>query len=335
MNSRSGTSPWWLALQRLVGGVVVVWAAVSLLFIVFHILPGSSADALLSGDRLATNSERAQTEHRLGLDRPLIVQYGKYWNGILHGDLGTSFSTGRPVMDMLREAAPASLRLAFWALLFEILLGIGVAVLVHRRRHMRNVASGVAVLFIAVPIFVSGYLFQIFLAVYPAQHHWPEWTRLDVQGIGDDTWFAFIPTGGEWRALLLPALSLALVSSAILLRLTIASLRTASRAPHVEGARARGVPERIIFRRHVLRNALMPLLTFIGADLVALFGSAVLTESVFNWPGVGTVVARGIERRDIPVVLGTSIVLALAYVLVNTAIDITYRFLDPRLRDRQ
>jgi ABC-type dipeptide/oligopeptide/nickel transport system permease component len=206
---------------------------------------------------------------------------------------------------------------------------------VHRRRHLRNLVSGVAVLAIAVPIFVSGYVFQIALGVYPSQHNWPHWLRFPVQGIGDDSWFAVVPAGGEWRYVLLPALSLALVSSAVLLRLTFASLRNATRAPHVDGARARGIPERVVFRRHVLRNAFMPLLTFVGADLVALFGSAVLTESVFNWPGVGTVVARGIERQDIPVVLGASIVLAVAYVVINTVIDVAYRILDPRLQEQR
>jgi ABC-type dipeptide/oligopeptide/nickel transport system permease component len=328
-------SLWQTVLIRLLSGILVVWASVSLLFVVFHILPGSSADAMLSGDRVVSDAERQRIEHDLGLDQSLVVQYGDYWNNILHGDLGSSFSTGRPVGDMLRSAAPASLRLAFWALLLEIGIGIGVAVLVHRRRHLRNIASGVSVFAIAVPIFVFGYILQLALGVYPTQHDWPQWTRFPVQGIGDDHWWFVIPLGSQWRYLAMPVVCLTLVSSAILLRLTFASLRTAARAPHVDGARARGISERAVFRRHVLRNATLPLITFLAADLVALFGSAVLTETVFNWPGVGSVVARGIERRDIPVVLGASIVLAIAYVLVNTVIDVVYRFVDPRLRDQR
>jgi ABC-type dipeptide/oligopeptide/nickel transport system permease component len=318
--------------RRLVGALFVVWASVTALFLVFHVLPGNGADALLSGDRVASEQLREQTEQRLGLDRPLIVQYGKYWSGVLQGDLGTSFATGRPVSDMLLDAAPASLRLAFWALIVEVAIGIGLAVAVYRRRRLRALLSGWAVIAIAVPIFVVGYLFQIYLGVYPAQHDWPEWLQFPVQGIGANDWWLMFPAGEQWRYVLLPAVTLALVSSAILLRLTYAALREAVNAPHVAGARARGLSERLIFRRHVLRNALLPLLTFLAADLVALFGSAVLTETVFNWPGVGTVVSRAIERRDVPVVLGTSIVLAVAYVMINTLVDVVYRLIDPRLR---
>lgn len=325
-------SIWREIVLRLVGALFVVWASVTVLFLVFHVLPGNGADALLTGDRLVSQQLRDHTEQRLGLDRPLIVQYGKYWSGILQGDMGTSFSTGRPVTDMLRDAAPASLRLAFWALVLEIVIGIGLAVAVFRKQRLRQMVSAASVVAIALPIFVLGYVLQIVLGVQTVEHDWPEWVRFPVQGIGEDSWWGVLPLGNQWRYLLLPALCLAVVSSAILLRLTFSNLRDASKAPHVAGARARGVSERLVFRRHVLRNALIPLLTFLGADLVALFGSAVLTETVFNWPGIGSVIARAIERRDVPVVLGTSIVLAVGYVVINAIVDITYRLVDPRLR---
>jgi oligopeptide transport system permease protein len=317
---------------RLVGALFVVWASVTLLFGVFHVLPGNGADGLLAGDRVASEELRRQTEQQLGLDRPLVVQYGKYWGNLLQGDLGTSFSTGRPVADMLRDAAPASLRLAFWALVLEVVIGVGVAAFVYRRHRLQWLASGWSVFAIAVPVFVLGYVLQIVLGVQSVKHDWPQWMRFPVQGIGDDSWFLVFPTGGQWRALVLPALTLAIVSSAVLLRLAITNLREAALAPHVVGARARGLSERVVFRRHVLRNALVPLLTFVAADLVALFGSAVLTETVFNWPGVGSVISRAIERRDVPVVLGAGIVLAIAYVVVNAVVDVAYRIIDPRLR---
>lgn len=319
-------------LVRVMSAALVVWASVTLLFGVFHVLPGSGADAVLAGDRIASPEEVQRTSERLGLDKPLHVQYWRYWKALSHGDLGTSFTKDRPVASLLSEAAPASLRLAFWALLLEVFIGIGVAVLVFRRRWLRDVATALSVFAIAVPVFVFGYLLQFVLGVYPAQHQWPSWASLPVQGIGDDTWWLVFPTGSQWRHLVLPAFTLAVVSSAVLLRLTLSGLRGAAVAPHVDGARARGVPERIVFRRHVLRNALIPLLTFVGADLVALFGSAVLTESVFNWPGIGSVVSGAMTRQDVPVVLGTAVVLALAYVAINTLVDVLYRVVDPRLR---
>jgi oligopeptide transport system permease protein len=317
---------------RFVGALFVVWASITLLFCVFHVLPGNGADGVLAGDRVASEQLRQQTVQQLGLDRPLLVQYRTYWSGLLRGDLGTSFSTGRPVADMLRDAAPASIRLAFWALVLEVAIGVGVAALVFRRRRLQWLASGWSVFAVAVPVFVLGYVLQIVLGVQSVKHDWPQWMRFPVQGIGDDSWFLVFPTGDQWRALALPALTLAVVSSAVLLRLAITNLRDAAQAPHVIGARARGLSDRTVFRRHVLRNALIPLMTFVAADLVALFGSAVLTETVFNWPGLGSVISRAIERRDVPVVLGAGIVLAVAYVFVNTVVDVAYRIIDPRLR---
>lgn len=320
---------------RFISALAVVWAAVTLLFIIFHVLPGSAAGAVLSGgDRIASEEALLRAEQQLGLDKPLLEQYGNYWSSLLHGDLGTSFVSDRSVSSLIAEAAPASLRLAFWALVLEVLVGIGFAVFAFRRPKLLMTATTWSVLAIAVPVFVTGYVLQLVLGVLPAQNDFPQWSRLPVQGIGDDEWWFVIPLGSQWRYLLLPAITLAVVSSAILLRLTVAALREAQSAPHVEGARARGIPERLVFRRHILRNALIPLLTFLGADLVALLGSAVLTEAVFNWPGMGSLIAESMERQDIPVVLGCGIVLATSYVAVNTAVDIAYRVIDPRLRAR-
>lgn len=321
-------------ISRLFGGLFVVWASITLLFVVFHILPGDQVDAVLAGDRTVSPELRQQTAHRLGLDKSPVVQYERYWSRLIHGDLGTSFSSERPVRTLVFEAAPASLRLTFWALLIELAIGIGIAVLVHRRVRWRAFVTACAVFAIAVPIFVLGYVLQLALGVYPVEHDWPAALRFPVQGIGDDTWWGVVPLHAQWRYVMLPAFTLAVVSSAVLLRLTFSSLQNAWQAPHVMGARARGVPDRQIFRRHVLRNAAIPLMTFVGADLVSLFGSAVLTESVFNWPGLGSVLSTAMARQDVPVVLGASIVLAVAYVFVNTLVDVLYRLVDPRLREK-
>jgi len=299
------------------------------------VLPGDRVDAVLAGERYASPELRAQTAERLGLDQPLLVQYGRYLNNLVHGDFGNSFVTDRPVSSVIRETAPASLRLAFWATIAETIVGLAVASFVMRRRskRWRTMSTIVTVAMLSLPVFVLGYVLQLALGVFPAEHNWPQWARFPVQGIGPDTWFlGVIPTGEQWRSLVMPVVVLASVSTAIVIRLAINSITTVQAQPHVAGARARGLSERRVFTRHVLRNALLPVITFIGVDLVGLFGAAVVTETVFNWPGIGSEIATALGRQDVPIILGITVVLAIAYVLANLVVDLLYRVLDPRVR---
>jgi ABC-type dipeptide/oligopeptide/nickel transport system permease component len=323
-------------LKRVIGGIVVTWGAVTLLFLAFWVLPGDRVDAVLASDRFLTDDVRDRTMERLGLDEPLLVQYGRYWESIAHGDFGNSFVTGREVRDIITSTAPASLRLAFWAVLIELIVGVLLARFMFRRNRALRMPIGVVTLLaLSVPVFVVGLVLQLALGVFPAEHNWPAWLRFPVQGIGPDEWIlGVIPSGDQWRSLVLPAVTLAAASTAIAYRLTMSSLRSVSTEPHVNGARARGLSERLVFRRHIARNATIPAITFVGLDLANLFGAAVITESVFNWPGVGSEVATALERQDTPVILGFTIVLCGVYLLVNIAVDVLYRLLDPRLRER-
>lgn len=324
-------------LRRLLIAIPVVWAALSLLFGLFFVVPGDPVDLIAGagGTRAVTEEVRANVEARYGLDRPWYEQYGAYWGRTLSGDLGESYASRRGVGEIVAGTAVASARLAIWAILFEVVIGITAGVLSAVRRYSFGDAlttvSTAAVS--AVPVFVLGYLLQHLLGIVPEQHGFPEWLRLPVQGIGPNTWtFFFIPIGEQWRYLLLPAITLASVSTALVARLTRTTMLEVGRTDYVRAARAKGLSERRVVFRHGLRNALIPVVTLVGLNLADLMGSAILTETVFNWPGIGSSIADAIGQRDAPVVLGGTLVLVLLYVGVNLLVDLSYGLFDPRIR---
>jgi ABC-type dipeptide/oligopeptide/nickel transport system permease component len=278
---------------------------------------------------------RANIEARYGLDQPVYVQYGRYWKQLASGDLGESYQNRREVNDILADAGAASLRLAIWAVIIEVLIGVtaGVISAVRRYSFIDALTTVSTTMMVAVPVFVLGYVFQYVLGVYTNQNDFPEWLQFPVQGIGPDSWaFFFIPTNGQWRYLLLPALALASVSTALVARMTRTTMLEVLRADYMRTARAKGLSERQVVLRHGLRNAMIPVVTLVGLDLASLIGSAVLTETVFNWPGMGTAIFGAILAQDAPVVLGLVLVLVIAYVLINLLVDISYGLFDPRIR---
>ncbi len=322
-------------LRRTLSVVPVVWGAVSLLFVVFFLLPGDPVERMSGGDRAVDAATRAAIEEKLGLDRPWYEQYGRFWSRLARGDLGDSFAQGRSVNDVLAETAPATLRLAIWAIILEVLIGVtaGVAAAVRRASFVDSLVRVSTTVAIAVPVFVLGYLLQYMLGVYAFRHGFPGWARFPVQGIGPDSWaLFFVPTGSQWRYLALPALTLASVSTAVVARMTRATMLEVMGADYVRTATAKGLPRRTVVVKHGLRNALIPLVTLVGLDLGALMGSAVLTETVFNWPGMGSAIQRAVTSLDAPIVLGLSLVLVVAYVAINLAVDLSYAWLDPRIR---
>lgn len=320
------------ALERLFQAAFVVWASVTLLFAIFFLLPGDRADQIIGGERLLDQQTRAAVTENLGLDEPAHVQYGRLWANLFDRDLGTSYVNGTPVWETIQAAAPASLRLTFWALVVELVAGLGTALLLSRWRSRTGnwLSTGVTALLLSAPVFVTGYLLQYFAGILPFEWGWPESIRPAVQGIGPDTWFGVLPTGEQWRYLLLPSIALGLLSGAVLHRLAVESLESASNSAYVRGAQARGVSRGRIVRRHVLRNALGPVIAFLGVDIALLFGSAVVTESVFGWPGVGGEMARALERADAPVIFGLAITIAVAYVLCSFLFELLHRVVDPR-----
>ena len=323
-------------IRRVLLLIPTVVGALSFLFFLFFLLPGDPATLIAGGgDRTIDPGVIERIEARYGFDKPVIVQFADYWARTLQWDLGESFLNQQSVNDILGERAVASLRLAIWAIIIEIVIGITVGLISAVKRYsiadsLTTVGTAAAS---AVPVFVLGFVLQRLLAVTPFQNDWPDWTRLRVQGIGPDTWtFFFIPTGDQWRYLLLPALTLASVSTALAARMMRGSMLEVLGADYMRTARAKGLGERQVVLKHGLRNALIPVVTLIGIDFGTVMGSAILTETVFNWPGLGSKIADAVVSRDAPVVLGLTLVVVLVYVVINLLVDLSYAWFDPRIR---
>jgi peptide/nickel transport system permease protein len=315
--------------------VPVTWGAMTLLVLMFFVVPGDTVEQVVGSGRAVTPAVRHNIEQKYGLDRPWYVQYGRYWQRVATGDLGRSYQTDRSVNDMVRESAPASVRLAVWALIIEVVIGVSVGVVsaIKRYSFIDALTTVSTTMLVAVPVFVLGYVLQIMLGVYTFQHDFPQWARFPVQGIGPDSWaLLIIPTHAQWRFLLLPALTLASVSTAVIARLMRATMLEVNKADYMRTAVAKGLSPARVIVRHGLKNAMIPVVTYIGIDLATLMGSAILTETVFNWPGLGTRIAVAVGARDAPTVLGLSLVVVLAYVVLNLVVDVSYGFFDPRIR---
>ena len=321
-------------LKRTLLVVPVVVGAITLLFLAFFVIPGDPID-VMAGERSVSPQVRANIEEKLGLDKPWYVQYGKYWNRLVHGDLGESYRSGRNVNTILGSTAPASVRLAFWAIIIQILIGIatGLVSAVKRYSLIDALTTVSTTVLLAVPAFVMGYLLIYMLGVYTFQHEFPSWARFPVQGIGPNRWaLFFLPVGDQWRYLLMPALTLASVQTALVARMARGSMLEVLRADYMRTAAAGGLTKRTIFLKHGLKNAMIPVVTLLGLSVAEMIGSAILTETVFNWPGIGSSIATAITFLDAPIVLGLSLVLVLVYVILNLAVDLSYAFFDPRIR---
>jgi len=321
------------AIRRILLIIPVVWGALTLLFVLFFVVPGDPVELIAGagGSRAVAPAVRANIEAKYGLDKPILEQYVTYIANTAQGDLGNSYATSRTVNDILRDTLKASARLAIWGIIIEVVVGIAAGLISAVRQY--SLIDKLTTVGTAVPVFVLGYLFQNQFGIFPNQHGWPQWARLPVQGIGPDSWaFFFIPTGAQWRYLVLPAVVLASVSTALVARMTRATMLEVNRADYMRTARAKGLRESEVVLRHGLRNAMIPVVTLIGLDLASLIGSAILTETVFNWPGMGSTIATAIGRRDAPVVLGLTLVLVVLYVVINLLVDLSYAFFDPRVR---
>ena len=178
-----------------------------------------------------------------------------------------------------------------------------------------------------------GFVLQYLFAVQPNKQGWPDWARLRTSGIGPDTWtFFFIPTGEQWRYLILPAVTLACVSTALAARMTRGSMLEVLRADYMRTAQAKGLSERSVVVKHGLRNAMLPVVTLIGIDFGTVIGAAILTETTFSWPGLGSEIANAVGDRDLPVLLGLTLAVVLAYAIINLIVDVSYAWFDPRIR---
>ncbi|MFC7342372.1 ABC transporter permease [Saccharopolyspora griseoalba] len=331
-------------IRRLGQLVLVVFVLSILLFAWLRMLPGGPVSALL-GDR-ATPQARAALEEALGLDQPLHLQYFKFLGRAITGDFGTSTGVqrGDPALEVFLTRFPATLELSIFALLLAVLVGIPVGYLAARRRGgwLDNISISWSLVGVAVPVFFLAfllkYVFAVQLGVLPASG------RQDV-AINATRVTGFYVLDGlltrEWDAswnalvhLVLPAIALSTIPFAVIFRITRAAVLDVMDEDYVRTARAKGLAGMVIRRRHILHNAMLPVVTTIGLQTGALLAGAVLTERVFNIPGVGEAVALGFERKDFPVLQVVILASAMVYVLVNLVVDLSYALIDPRLRTR-
>ncbi|MFI9810647.1 ABC transporter permease [Saccharothrix variisporea] len=326
--------------RRLLQAIPTLLILSMLVFIWLRLLPGGPSGALL-GDK-ATPEKIAALNKVLGLDQPLIIQYFKFLGRILSGDFGSSLISGEPVMAEIGRALPATIELSIAALLFAVVLGIPLGYLAasYRGRFLDNVTVIGTLVGVAVPVFFLGILLkQVFaqeLALFPPSGrqdvtidptHVTNFAVLD--GVLTQEWDA--SADALWH-LVLPAIALSSIPLAVIVRITRASVLDVLNEDFVRTANAKGLQATIVRRRHVLRNAMLPVSTTIGLQTGLLLGGAVLTERVFVWGGLGSLLAQGIERRDYPRLQALLLLAAVVYVLVNLLVDISYAIIDPRVR---
>lgn len=327
--------------RRLLMLIPILFGVSLLVFIWIRLLPGSPAEALL-GER-ATPQSIAQIRHQYGLDQPLYVQYWRYLDETVgHLNLGTSIKTFRPVTEELKERFPATVELALAAMMFAVAFGIPLGVLAAKKYgsafdHGSLLASLIG---ISIPIFFLGLILKYIFAV---RLHWlPSIGREDVLAIRSHPTNFYIldaiinrDPAALWdtiQHLILPAIALGSIPLAIIARITRASVLDVQNEDYVRTARAKGLPPREVDSRHVLRNAMLPITTIIGLQTGLLLSGAVLTETVFAWPGVGSWLKDAIFDRDYPVLQGGILFLAVVFVFVNLIVDISYAILNPRIR---
>ena len=302
-------------LKRLLQVVPVFFGATFLIFALVYAVPGDPIDALV-GDRPLEPAVRAELRKRYHLDDPLLVRYGKYVSGLAQGDFGTNFR-GRPVSEIMKQRFPVTVRLALLAFAFEALLGLaaGVVAGLRRRSFIDSLVLVSTTVIVAVPVFVLGYGAQKLLAV-------------------ELGWFPVVGIREGWRSYFLPAIVLGSLSLCYVARLARASLIEAMRADYVRTARAKGMPERRVVGVHALRNSLIPAVTFLGVDLGSLLSGAIVTEGIFNLPGIGQATFSAIQTQEYATVVGIVTALVLIFILANLLVDVLYAVLDPRIRYR-
>jgi peptide/nickel transport system permease protein/oligopeptide transport system permease protein len=300
-------------LRRLLQFIPEFIGATFLIFAMVFALPGDPIRAL-AGERPMPESVRVTLTEQYNLDDPLPVQYAKYISGVVQGDFGTDFR-GREVTDIMKERIPRTARLALVAFTFELLIGIPAGVLagIRQKGFFDSLVLVSTLTVIAIPIFVLGFMAQLTFGV-----------RLG--------WFPVAGVQEGWYSYILPGLVLGSVSLAYVARLTRASLTENLRADYVRTAKAKGLTQRRVTGVHTLRNSLIPVVTYLGVDLGALLGGAIVTESVFNIPGLGNEVFSAIVRQEGTVVVGITTFLVIVFMITNLLVDVTYAVLDPRIR---
>lgn len=294
--------------------VPILWGVVTVTFLLMYVIPGDPVLAI-AGERYDEKTLQ-DMRRELGLDKPIHLQYLNYIVRLARFDLGRSFVTRRPVADAIAERFPRTLVLAFSAMVLAVVLGVCTGVLAAWGRFpwLGRSFMTVSLIGVSIPVFWLGllliYLFAIKLSLLPPS------------GYG----------GGSLRHLILPALTLSFASMATVARVTRSGVLDSVGEDYVRTARAKGLAELVVMGKHVLRNALVPVVTIVGTDFGSYLSGSVLIESIFGWPGLGRFIVQGILKRDFPVIQGSILFMAVIFILVNLLVDLSYGLIDPRIR---
>lgn len=313
--------------MRLVKAAIILVAILVLNFFLIHAAPGDPAAVMAGEAGAADEIFIEQLRERFGLDKPLLTQLGLYLGGVLQFDLGFSYRQQMPVADLIFQRLPATLLLTLSAFVMSLLLGTLLGVIASARvgKWSDTVISILALLFYATPLYWAALMAVL---VFSVELNW-------LPGFGYETVGAnhtgFARALDIARHLVLPATTLGLFFMAVYMRMTRASMLEVSKLDFVKTARAKGLPNGVIQRRHIFRNAMLPVVTLAGLQAGQLVGGAVLTETVFAWPGIGQLLVTAVSQRDLAVVQTIILLVALTMVLANFLVDVAYRWLDPRI----
>ena len=311
--------------KRIIQFIPVFFGVTLILFLISNYMPGVDPVQMKVGEKRVTPELRAAIEKEYGLDQPWYFQYGNYLARLTRGDLGRSVLTGRPVKAIILEKYPFTLKLALVAIAIEAVLGVGAGIIsaVKQRSFWDILVTLATSISVSLPVFWLGLILQYVFGI---------WMKNASGGV------FFLPISGAsgplptWMYYVLPALTLACVSTAYTARITRSQLLEVQNMDFVRTAKAKGLSARRILWGHEMKNALIPVVTYIGIDFGIMLAGAIFTETVFNWPGIGFTLSRAIFQRDFQVIIGITTVVLLLVMLINLLVDISYAFLDPRIR---
>jgi peptide/nickel transport system permease protein len=310
-----------VVIRRLLATIPVMGIVAIIVFSLLYLTPGDPAAVLAGEQATAEDIERLRVS--LGLDQPYLVRFGQWISGVFQGDLGTSIFSRRPVMELIVQRLEPTIALTVASLLIAVLIAVPLGVIAAWRSGglVDRMAMSFAVLGFSVPVFVLSYLL---IALFSVKLQW-----LPVQGYVPIA-YGFIPFA---KHLILPAVSLGIINAALIARITRATMLEVLNQDYIRAARAKGLSVRRVLIRHALKNAAVPIVTVIGISFALLISGVVVTETVFNIPGLGRLTVDAILRRDYPVIQGVILVFSATYVVVNLLIDLSYGFFDPRIKN--
>lgn len=293
--------------------IPVIIGVTFLVYFILGLTPGDPATLITGGEADAETVARVREE--LGLDDPIIVQYGRYMWDLLHGDMGQSWQTKKDVFQSVASVVPNTLKLGLWSMVFCIVLSLPIGIISATKQYsaLDNGCMIVALLGLATPNFWLGLMLILAFSL----------------NLG---WF---PSGGMsagWRSLILPVFTLGTSDMAFLTRMTRSSMLEVVRADYIRTAKAKGVSSKVVIRKHALKNALIPIVTAMGLQFGGMLGGAMLTETVFSWPGIGRLMVDSIKSKDTPLVMGCVITITVGVSIINLIVDVLYGFIDPRIK---